>query len=157
MQGFNYTAMAKLPQIPHFLFIAVPGDVNAPSADVQLVQRYLDAVERGDDAAAKTLLADDVILHVPGRSPVSGSYKGVDDVLEYVHKVMQLSNGTYKRDIVIWLVMSPHIHNVTLEHAERNGRGFDFNRSTVYEVRDGKIADIQIHEEDQYAVDEFWA
>lgn len=158
MQGFNFTHIAKMPKPPKLMFIAQPVDSNTTvMPDVQVAQQYLAAVQRGDMSAVLALLADDVVLHIPGRSPISGEYQGPQAVLEYLNNVRRLSNNTYAFQDLIWLIMEPHIHNVTVEQAVRNGTSYDFNRSTVYQMRDGKIADIEVHEEDQYAIDAFWS
>jgi uncharacterized protein len=43
------------------------------------------------------------------------------------------------------------------ERFERDGRVLGLNRTLMYHVRDAKLAECWIYDEDQRAVDEFWA
>ena len=40
--------------------------------------------------------------------------------------------------------------------AVRNGRKFEWDQVNVYQVRDGKISDVQSHIQQQYEFDQFW-
>jgi ketosteroid isomerase-like protein len=41
--------------------------------------------------------------------------------------------------------------------AERDGKNFEWKSVSVYHMRDGQIVEAWTHDDDQYAVDEFWA
>lgn len=40
------------------------------------------------------LLADDIVWHVPGRSPIAGDHRGVGEVTTYFERRRQLANAT---------------------------------------------------------------
>ena len=46
-----------------------------------LARREIEAIETGDAEALSALYADDVALHYPGRDPLAGDYRNVDDFL----------------------------------------------------------------------------
>src|SRR5918993_5758224 len=52
------------------------------AADV--MRTYLDAMRSGNREAAYALLADDVVGHVPGRSPAAGVKRGKAAVVGYI-------------------------------------------------------------------------
>jgi ketosteroid isomerase-like protein len=63
-----------------------------PNAD--LLHRGYDAFATGDIPTALGMFANDITWHVPGRSPLSGDYKGHEEVLGFFAKSMALSGGT---------------------------------------------------------------
>jgi hypothetical protein len=42
------------------------------------------------------LLAEDIIWHVPGRSPISGDHRGVGQVIEYFEKRRRVASATMR-------------------------------------------------------------
>ncbi len=42
------------------------------------------------------LLADDIVWHVPGRSPISGDHRGTAQVVEYFERRRRLANATMR-------------------------------------------------------------
>jgi hypothetical protein len=47
----------------------------------QLLRKGYEAYERGDVESVMSLFSDDIKWHSPGRNPVSGHYKGKDELL----------------------------------------------------------------------------
>ena len=41
-------------------------------------------------------LRPDIAWHVPGASPIAGSYRGVDEVIEYMLARRRLADGTFR-------------------------------------------------------------
>jgi len=58
-----------------------------------LLRAHLDALARGDVAAALSFYSDDVIFHYPGANPLSGEYRGNAAVLELLGRVMAITRG----------------------------------------------------------------
>ena len=50
---------------------------------VDVMRRYLPAVQRGDWATGFGFFTDDVTLHVPGRSSLAGEHRGREAVEGY--------------------------------------------------------------------------
>ena len=102
--------------------------------------------------------ADEVVLHIGGRSPIAGDYHGLDDFRRYVHVLTEQLRGDFEIAEIHDVVANDE-HTVALlrERAVREGRSFVFNRVIVYHVRGGKISEIWVHEDDQTAVDEFFS
>src|SRR4051812_11055357 len=55
---------------------------------------FYERLSRGDVAAAAELLTDDSVLHVPGRSPNTGTYQGKDAVIGFGDAAAQATGGT---------------------------------------------------------------
>ena len=93
---------------------------------------------------------------MPGHHPLSGEIRGVDRVIAFFESLFKagivvdnthfgiLDNGT---------VVEKH-----MGHGEVNGKKFLFPTCTTYGIRDGRIADVQVHTGDQHSVDRYmWA
>ena len=123
---------------------------------VEIVRRYADAWARGDAATVIGLYADDIVLHYFGDNPIAGEHRGKPAALAVLGRLTQ----AVKRG-------APEIHDVLggEHHAavmakERWGEGADaieLNRVLLYHVRDGKLAECWIYDQDQRLVDSILA
>jgi uncharacterized protein len=123
-----------------------------------VIGRYLAAMERGDREAAVACYAEDVVMHVPGRSPWAGERRGREAVLAYLRAAVARADEGI--DVELVDVLAGEGDRVALLLRERlRGAGGELllRRANVYTVRDGRIAEIRIFEHDQYAADAFLA
>ena len=124
------------------------------AADV--MRTYLDAMRSGNREAAYALLADDVVGHVPGRSPAAGVKRGKAAVVGYITDAVARAHGDVQVELVDMLVGAEHVALVVRERLADGDRVLDMRRANVYRVRDDRITEIWIFEGDQYAVDEWF-
>jgi uncharacterized protein len=123
-----------------------------------VIARYLAAMERGDRDAAVACYADDVVMHVPGRSRWAGERRGREAVLAYLRAAVARADEGI--DVELVDVLAGDGDRVALLLRERlRGAGGELllRRANVYTVRDGHIAEVRIFEHDQYAADAFLA
>ena len=111
----------------------------------EIVRSYVQALAGGDTDAVRGLLAEDAVMHVPGRNRLSGKKRGADEIVAFV-EALDVS------DIEPHDVLENDDHVVVL--VRRKIAGVEADAAVVYHVRDGKIGSIWLHEQDQYAVDE---
>lgn len=130
----------------------------AEHPNATLIRRGYELFSNGDMDGFTELLADDVIWHVPGRCPVSGTYKGREAVVGYLSALGELSGGTYQIDGVHDVVANDD-HVVGLHHsvATRPGKTYDHNETVVFHVRDGRITGVWEVYSDLYEIDAFWS
>lgn len=141
------TRLAEAP-----LAADAPDDPN-----VGVVRRFMAALDAGDRATARALLAEDARWTVPGRGPVAGDHRGADAVLDVDATLRRLSDGTLRHHVLIWLAAGPHAHAVTRQTAARHGVESGFDRAFVFTLRDGLITEVHAYTDDLYAVDDFWS
>ena len=129
---------------------------TARAANEAAIREYCDAWQRGDVTAIFDRYHDDFVLHYFGRSPLAGEHRGKAVCLDVLAKVQELTN---RKLVEIHDMLASDDHAVILarERFERDGRTLDVNRTFVYHVRDGKLAEAWIYDDDQRAVDEFWS
>ena len=59
-----------------------------------VMERYADAWQRGNGAAAMELWADDIVHHVPGRHRLAGTFRGKEAFLDHYGRVFAELDGT---------------------------------------------------------------
>jgi len=109
------------------------------------------------DALRNEYLTPEVVWHAPGRSPISGDFKGVDEVLGNFAKSFELTDGTFSVELHDVLANDEHGVALATVKGERNGKKLNDNYTHVVHFRDGQVAESWVHQWDQYAVDEFFA
>ena len=123
----------------------------------ELLRRGYEAFGSGDMATLNELLSDDIIWHVPGKSPVSGDYKGKDQVFQFFGQIVQMTGGSFKNEIHDLLANNEHGTVLVTTTADREGKHLDDRQVHVFHLKDGKTTEFWNHSGDQYALDEFWS
>jgi len=122
----------------------------------EVIGRYLSAMERGDREAAVACYADDVVMHVPGRSAFAGERRGREAVLAYLRAALDRADEGAEVQLVDMLAGDGDRVALLLRERLRGSRGeLVIRRANVYTVRDGKSTEIRIFEHDQYALDAY--
>ena len=73
----------------------------------QLLRREYDGRARGDLTEVAATFHDEIVWHVPGRSAISGTYRGKNEVMAYVRDRQELAGGTF--EITVHDVFAPRI------------------------------------------------
>lgn len=123
-----------------------------------LVESYLEASERGDQAAMLAAYSDDFVYRVFGRSPVSGVTKGQSAALDYYQKMVELSDGTYALTGVEDLMTSENAAALVVnETVERKGKSLNWKRVVLFKFRGDLISEISLFDDRRYELDELLA
>jgi ketosteroid isomerase-like protein len=123
----------------------------------RLLRREYGARARRDDASLAAILAEDVVWHVPGRSAISGVYRGRDEVMEYVRRRRDLADDTFEITVHDVLANDEHGLVIASGRAARLGRAVEWRAHGLYRFKNGKIAECWVLPEDQLLFDEIWA
>ena len=116
---------------------------------------YLGAARRGDWDTAFGYFADNIVMHVPGRSALAGERVGKDAAAGYIQTVRdRYGEGEIELELVDMLASDDRVALLVRERFHRDGRSVEIRRANVYRVQDDRIVEISIFEADQYAVDE---
>jgi uncharacterized protein len=122
-----------------------------------LVRRGFAAFGTGDMATLGELFADDIVWHGGGRSPISGDYKGKDEVFGFFAQLAERAGGTFRIDVHDVLANDEHVVALTTGTGQREGKTLSDNGAQVFHVKDGKVTETWFLPGDQYADDEFWS
>ena len=124
-------------------------------ADEDVVLRFAQAMVDRDVAAIADSLADDVVIHVPGRNPLSGEHRGKGLVLRRLLQAWEEAFGSLHIEIHDILSTDEHVVLLSDRRAERDGAEVRMRAASIYHVRDGRITEAWLMEWDPYILDEF--
>lgn len=118
-----------------------------------VVQRYADAWAANDLKAIFDCYHDEVVFHYFGQSPLAGTHRGKTACLAVLKQVKEKTN---RRLVAIRDVLAGERFGliVAIEQFEHEGRAFELERLLRYAVKDGKLSECWIYDEDQRQVDE---
>ena len=123
----------------------------------EFLARQREMYAGGDLAAVGALLAEDVVWHVPGTSPIAGEYRGREAVVGYFRLRRELAGG----GIEITRAGEAHHEEALVQLADgraRLGGGEAVWRTAgVYRVSYGRIAEAWLVPLDQEHFDLVWA
>jgi ketosteroid isomerase-like protein len=125
--------------------------------NAELIRRSYEAFSHGDLAAVFANLSPDITWHVPGSSPLSGDYKGHDQVGAFFAATMELSGGTFTIDVEDILAQQDRVVVLCTVAAERLGQSWSSLEVHVWRVAGDQAADFREFQGDQETEDKFWS
>jgi len=125
-------------------------------ANRRLIEDAYAAFGKGDIPIVFQALDPDILWHVPGRGPLSGDYRGHEEVLGFFEHFMALSAGTFRILVEDVLANDRRVVVLVTESAERNGRRWSSPQVHAWTVERGKATVFWQFQGDQQAEDEFW-
>ena len=123
----------------------------------ELVRRGYDAFAKGDMDTLRELFDPEIVWHFPGHSPLAGDHRGVDAVLGFFGRTMELTAGTFRAELHDVVGDDRHAVGMHLATGEREGRRLEDREVLVFHVRDGRVVEVWQYIENQYTYDEFFS
>jgi len=121
----------------------------------ELMTDYLDAAKRGDWDTAFGFFAEDIVIHIPGRSRFAGDRQGRDAAVDYIETVRdRYRDGRIELEVIDMLASEERVALLVRERFHGDGPTVEIRRANVYRVENGQIVEVSIFEADQYLVDE---
>jgi ketosteroid isomerase-like protein len=127
------------------------------NANQQLIERAYAAFATGDIPTVLAAMADDIRWHVPGRGPISGDFRGHEQVLGFFRRFMELSGGTFRIVVDDVLAKGDRVIVLVTESAQRLGRRWSSPQVHAWTVKNGKATVFWQFQGDQQTEDEFWS
>jgi ketosteroid isomerase-like protein len=122
-----------------------------------LLGRLFEAFGRRDGAAVATMFERDVVWRVGGRNPMTGAYRGWREVLRFLRRTTEETDGTYRSELRWALGDDGRGVAVYRARGTRNGRELDIDQVLLCEFRDGRICAVTALPFDAPAFDAFWS
>lgn len=123
----------------------------------EFLARQREMYAGGDVAPVEELLAEDVVWHVPGSSPIAGDYRGRAAVTAYFRRRRELAGGALR----ITKLAEGHHEEALVQLADGRaalgGAEVLWRTAGVYRVADGRIAEAWLVPLDQVQFDRVWA
>lgn len=140
-----------------------PADDQAAGGTASLIECFHAArreLAAGVGPAAAELagmLADDVVWHVPGRSPVAGDFRGPAEVVAYLADRHSRAGGAYEIHSSGMLADRRHAVHFSTGSAHLDGLTHQWDTAGVYRIVDDQIAEAWLIPCDQPAFDQIWS
>ncbi|CAM4404832.1 RNA polymerase sigma-70 factor [Mycobacterium basiliense] len=127
-------------------------------ADVDLVRRVYAAFARGDLAEVKQCLAADVEQVVPGKHPLAGVFRGVDQVIGCLSATVSATAGTMEVTLEeVFSNADGQVIAVDRSRGSRNDKFMDQRVAILFTIADGRISRFREFYADPAAMESFWA
>ena len=125
--------------------------------NAETAQRAYSAFLAGDMEAMSEMMSDDIVWHAPGNNPLSGTYRGKEEVFGLFAKIGEMSDGPMEMDIHDILANDDHVVALVGVKASRGGKRLDARSAHIMHVADGKLTEFWNFPEDPSLGDEFWS
>lgn len=125
--------------------------------NVQRMRDGYDAFAKGDSATLRELMTEDVVWHVPGRTPLSGDYEGIDAVLAYFARIMETTGGSFRAEPRTLLADDTYGAAPVAITAHRGDKHLDVMNVHACRFREGRVAEFWETSTDPDAAQEFYA
>lgn len=111
-----------------------------PHAHEDLLRTSYRALESGDMSTYWVAFADDVVVHIPGRSVLKGDHAGKQAAKDLMARWTELSGGA---PFSTFDVLANDSYGVVLQTAsvERGGKQKEAQLAVVHRFRDGRIVE----------------
>ena len=111
----------------------------------------------GDPDPLREMLTDDVVWHVPGRSPIAGDHTGIEALMDYFERRRALARATFRIEVRAVLAQDDLVLQLAGGTAELGGESVAWETVGVFRVRGGRIAEGRLVPFDQYLFDRVWS
>jgi ketosteroid isomerase-like protein len=126
--------------------------IEAPSD----LERLYRAMVSGDLSAAHALCAEDVVLHVPGRSQIAGSYRGPEGVASYFRSLNELSGGSAATTIDNFATAPSKAVVTQKVKASRADKELKDQQNVLLRIEGDRVVEAFVYPFDLRTHDGFW-
>jgi ketosteroid isomerase-like protein len=117
-------------------------------------RRTADAFRRGDLDAIASLVAEDVVWHVPGDHPMAGDWEGRDRVLQLLSRLRSLAFTLREHDV---FGDDDHVCALSYMGAHRDGLEVETRVVSIFHFRDGRQTERWFYPDDAVAWNRIFA
>ena len=122
--------------------------------NVSIVENMYGCFGTGDmDRLKREIFASDIKWHLPGHHPLSGTKTSADEVIAFF---VELVKAGIKVDLYTMIGDDNTVIEVHRGYTTSKGYSLESQQCSVYQIRNGKIAEVQVYSADQHGVDNFF-
>ncbi|WCE31836.1 nuclear transport factor 2 family protein [Vibrio sp. SCSIO 43137] len=121
---------------------------------LKVVQGFFGAYGKGDMQGLKQFVAEDVEWHIPGRHPLAGTKRGIDEFVAFFN---QLGAAGFAAEVMILAANDTYVIDAHRGWSSKADENIDLNWILLYQIEDGKIKRVQNFSGDLYESDKFFA
>ncbi|HET6215303.1 MAG TPA: nuclear transport factor 2 family protein [Micromonosporaceae bacterium] len=126
--------------------------------DVDRVRRAIALFHTARPSVLRAMFTDDILWRVPHTHPLAADIEGIDDVLAFLQRVQDETDGTFSATPIDLAVSDTRIFCLMRVQAKRRGKALDQHAVSLWRMRgDGRICERELFLEDPAAADDFWS
>ena len=133
----------------------------SPAAELvaELHRRQNEMYSGGSVDSVVELVAEDIVWHVPGSSPIAGDHRGAAEVIAYFERRRQLASATMKMEPGGLLEMGDAVAQSVTGSATLDGEPVTWQTVGVYRVdlEHGRIREVWLVPLDSDLFDRIWS
>ena len=122
----------------------------------EIIKQTYDAFGRVDMPTVFGILNKEIKWHVPGQSPLSGDYRGHDEVMGFFKKCMDLWQGTLQIDLRDIAATETSVFVLCTVSADRAGQHAEFLEVHLWRMVNGHPVEFREFQGDEYTENKFW-
>jgi ketosteroid isomerase-like protein len=111
------------------------------------IREFYEARARRNWEGVASLLSAGIVYHEPGEEDHSGDFKGRDEVVALLAKLVDVTEGTFQLNPDGFLNLDHHSATVVNWSAERGGRRSEGRELAIFRIEDEKIAEVWFYNE----------
>ena len=124
---------------------------------VSAARRGFESFRSGDGQVLVELFHSEAVWHVPGANAMAGDYRGLEEIVPFLRRTRELTDGTYDVELLWAVADDEHLVAVYRARGERpDGRELDIEQALLVELDGARWRDICAQPLDQRAFDAFW-
>jgi uncharacterized protein len=127
------------------------------ASNVAIIRKAYDDFAQGNVPAVFAVFDPAITWHVPGHSPISGDYKGHDQIGGFFQRIMELSGGVFSIDVHHVLADADLVVVLLTVNAERHGVSASFREVHVWRMKNGQAIEFLEYQGDEQREDKFWS
>ncbi|MEO5671672.1 MAG: nuclear transport factor 2 family protein [Ramlibacter sp.] len=115
------------------------------------------AMAKGNGKQLALLLDPEAEWHIPGKSTLAGTYKGLNDIFKFWKRVAELAPGGLQLEVIDVFANDDRGGVFVIGRGARQGLTIEERGVHVFEFEAGKATSARFLYEDQDAYDRFWS
>ena len=125
--------------------------------NVAIIRKAYEDFAKGDIPAVLAAFHPSIAWHIPGHSPLSGDYRGHDELIGFFNHTLHLSGGQFAIEVEHVLADEDVVVALVTIRAERNGHSAAFPEVHVWRFAQGKVTAFREFQGDEQSEDQFWS
>jgi ketosteroid isomerase-like protein len=123
----------------------------------QRLRSLYDGFAQGDFDTVLGMCSDDVVFEVTGQGKVAGRYVGRPSLLDMIEKVMPLTAGTFREEVLDVVANDERGTVLVTQRFERGGRPVEYQTAHQWRIHGGRFIAWCEHPGNQSQFDEAWS
>lgn len=121
--------------------------------NVAIIKRYYDAYGKGDIATVRQIFAPNITWTIPGHHPLSGTKRGVDEVLAFFQ---QLAKAKFRAEVLYLGGNDSYVVDVHRGFSNMERNNLDQLFALLFRIQSNRVVEVVNFPSDQHAADAFF-